>query len=143
MSKLTDRIKEELKPVNVEKLYDEMLDECFSFQSVGGIFAHMSPSRVLAECDPTAYRCGMNDYVYNLELIEIGSDYYKQDDCEEQRDELIEELDNQISDIESEIEELENGDDAEDQATIFELEKLKSQLKDLEEERKEIKDESL
>jgi hypothetical protein len=36
--------------------YDEMLDE------VHGDFLGMSASRILKECDETAYRCGFNDW---------------------------------------------------------------------------------
>lgn len=50
-SKVEERIKSELSPVNVESRFADMLDECYSFESVGGPFAHMLPSRVLRECD--------------------------------------------------------------------------------------------
>jgi hypothetical protein len=43
--------------------YDAMLNDCYSFAKVGGPFEHMQPSEVLKECDPTAYRCGFNDWL--------------------------------------------------------------------------------
>ncbi len=136
MSKLTDYIKENLKPVNLEGLYDDMLDECYSFKSVGGIFAHMQPSRVLAKCDPTAYRCGMNDYEDSLGLIEIGGDYFDADDCEEQREKLVEEMDSQIQDLENELEALDDED-------LGEAPGLKRQIAELETEKAEIEKEAL
>ena len=101
LTKLQNRIIENCKTVNIEDAYNDMLDECYSFDSVGGIFASMSPSRVLRECDPVAYRCGMNDYQDSLGLIEIKSDYYQSDDCEQQREELVAELEAEVSKLES------------------------------------------
>ena len=45
---------------NIEELYDEMLDDCNPMVKIGNL--EYSPSRVLKEVDPIAYRCGMNDY---------------------------------------------------------------------------------
>jgi hypothetical protein len=42
-------------------LYDEMLDELYSPINIAGI--EFDPSRVLKELDPTAYRCGFNDWL--------------------------------------------------------------------------------
>jgi hypothetical protein len=136
MSKLTEYIKENLSPVNLERLYDDMLDECYSFKSVGGIFAYMSPSRVLAEVDPTAYRCGMSDYEDGLGLIEIGSDYYNADDCEEQREALIDEMESEIDDLQNELDALDDEDLAESPS-------LKRRIAELESERDEVKKEAL
>lgn len=57
-----DAVQGELTAIDTDTLYDDMLDECYSFESVGGPFAHMQPSRVLEEVDPIAYRCGKNDW---------------------------------------------------------------------------------
>ena len=101
LTKLQKRITENCKTVDIEDAYNDMLDECYSFDCVGGIFASMCPSRVLKECDPTAYRCGMSDYIDSLDVIEISGDYYQGDDCEEQRDELVAELEAEVSKLES------------------------------------------
>lgn len=45
-----------------EDSYCDMLDECYP--EVFGI----SPSRILRECDPIAYSCGLSDYVDGLDL---------------------------------------------------------------------------
>lgn len=68
--------------------YDSVLDECYSMESVGGPFVCLSPSRVLRECDPTAYRCGKNDFV-DGELsegliVEVApEEYYTENDVRE------------------------------------------------------------
>lgn len=83
--------------------YNEMLDDCFSFASVGGPFEHMSPARVLAEVDPTAYRCGFNDW---LDSLDSGEGFKAHDDLVERRGELedeIEELEAELDIEDSEI----------------------------------------
>jgi hypothetical protein len=47
-----------------EEMYDEMLDDCEGPVTVCGMT--YSASHVLREVDPTAYRCGFNDYVDSL-----------------------------------------------------------------------------
>jgi hypothetical protein len=44
-------------------LYDEMLDECYPDQ-IGNLLA----SRILRECDPTAYWCGFSDWLDGMGL---------------------------------------------------------------------------
>lgn len=65
-----------------EEQYCDMLDECYP--AVFGI----CPSRILKECDPIAYNCGLSDYVDGLDLTP-------------------EELEAELAEIEAEIEELE------------------------------------
>lgn len=57
---LLEAIVEEEREKYTEEDYDDMLDECYDEISIGGIT--FNPSQVLKECDPTAYRCGFNDY---------------------------------------------------------------------------------
>lgn len=98
-TKLKEKIIENLQRINIDEQYDDTLDECFSFKCVGGIFAHMLPSRVLQECDPVAYRCGFSDYIESQDLVEINGDYYDRTDCEEQRDKLFDEMDAQKDEL--------------------------------------------
>ena len=69
--------------------YDESLDDCYTFDEVGGPFKGMSPARVLSEVDPTAYRCGLNDYNdaelndLNGELDDLKSELEGLDEPEE------------------------------------------------------------
>lgn len=98
-TKLKEIIIQNLERINVEQQYDYLLDECYSFKSVGGIFAHMSPSRVLQECDPVAYRCGWSDYIDAQEWVEISGDYYDRSDCENQREKLFDDMDAQKDEL--------------------------------------------
>lgn len=82
----------ELNPDNYEDQYCEMLDGCYP-----QLF-NMLPSYILRECDPTAYRCGLNDYVDSIDLSD-DSDYCEL--TEKQSD-----LESEISDLESELKEL-------------------------------------
>lgn len=72
-----------------EDSYCDMLDECYP--EVFGI----SPSRILRECDPIAYSCGLSDYVDSLELTvenELESEHTELEEINE----LIEELEKEI-----------------------------------------------
>lgn len=95
-TKTAERVKDELSPVDVESRFNDMLDECYSFESVGDPFAHMQPSRVLRECDETAHRCGVNDYADGLskdgEIEYICEDWYDAKEVQEIRDEVEAEL---------------------------------------------------
>lgn len=97
--------------VDIESAFDDMLDECFSFEHVGGIFAHMSPSRVLKECDPTAYRCWCNDWADGERLIEIENDSYAPDDVNKASEEFIDGLRDELTDLKAELEEFEAEND--------------------------------
>ena len=70
-------------PVYLEEMYDYILDECCGPVQVGML--RYSASHVLKEIDPTAYRCGMNDYENSLELVEIDGEYYMPEDVERYR----------------------------------------------------------
>ena len=98
-TKLKEIIIQNLERVNVDQQYDDLLDECYSSKSVGGVFAHMSPSRVLQECDSVAYRCGLNDYIDAQEYVEINGDYYDRADCENQREQLFDAMDAQKDEL--------------------------------------------
>ena len=76
----------ELDTSDYEDSYCDMLDDCYP-----ELF-NMSPSRILRECDPTAYNCGWNDYVDSIE-VEEEDEYIL----------LVEELEK----LENELEELE------------------------------------
>ena len=94
---IEQRVIGELTPVDTEELYDSMLDECYSFKSVGGIFACMEPHRVLEEMDPIAYRCGKNDYEDSLreEYEEVNESFYDKREVQDIRDEVEAEAEEQ------------------------------------------------
>lgn len=104
---ITAAVNENGQPVDTETMYRDMLNECYSFASVGGPFAHMQPATVLESEDPTAYRCGKVDYLDSCELYEFGSESYNKDNLEEIREEVKDALDSEIKDMERDLEELE------------------------------------
>ena len=86
----------ELDSDDYEEQYDDMLNDCYD-----EVF-NILPSRILSECDPIAYSCGMDEY---LDSLDVSDDPNYQ--------ELEEELANvqsEIEDIEEEIEELEDSE---------------------------------
>lgn len=118
--------------IDADARYREMLDECYSFKSVGGIFANMLPSRVLEECDPIAFRCGFNDYLDGEEWVEIDGEYYEsRDDVEKARDEFIDELDSEMSDLSDSLEEVEAEAEEEEDAEK-KADELRGKIADLE-----------
>ena len=121
-------IEQECEKVDTYANYNEMLDECYSFESVGGIFSHMQPSRVLKECDETAYRCGYNDWLDSERdvLIEVNNDHYRAEDVDEAREKFVYELNLELSELEAELTDLE-ADESPDDAN--EIEKLQDEIK--------------
>ena len=47
------------------EMYDEILDDCEGEVMIAGI--RFSPSYILKELDPTAYRCGVLDLMNSIE----------------------------------------------------------------------------
>lgn len=81
----------EIDPDDYEDDYDIFLDEGGAVM-VGGY--EFLPSRILRELDPIAYRCGLNDYVDN---IDVSDDANYCDLCDE------------LADLEAELEEVEEA----------------------------------
>jgi hypothetical protein len=132
ITRLESHIIAECKEVDRESRFDDMLDECYSFESVGGPFANMSPSQVLREVDPTAHRCGVNDYADSERWVEVGGEYYDQDEAEKAKQEFLDELESEASELESEIEEMEAEDEDEREPDyIANLMAARSKLRDL------------
>lgn len=98
---LLRRVMDECAIYDGESLFDDMLDEIYGFESVGGPFEYMTPSAVLKTCDPIAYRCGISDYMdsHSDRFVEVHNGYVLREDAESVCDAMI-------SDFEAEIEEL-------------------------------------
>ena len=92
--RLSECVREELRTIDAERAYDDMLDECYDLSRVGGPFECMSASRVLRECDPVAYRCGLNDYTDSMrdEWEEIDGDYYDKGEVDDIRERIESEI---------------------------------------------------
>lgn len=108
---LTEHVKSECSVVDMEQRFRDMLDECYSFDKIGGPFAYMSPSRVLEEVDPTAFRCGVSEQSDHENVYEIDGDYYDTDKVDEARDEFVANLQTELKEAQSELDELENDED--------------------------------
>ena len=101
-SQIADKEKQqeqiELDPDDFADQFDDSLDESIPEIEIGSLT--YSPSHVLKNVDPTAYRCSLNDFVDSLDVED--SDEYKA------LQEEIDQLESDIEDLESEIEDLEN-----------------------------------
>lgn len=89
----------ELDPDDYEDQFDDMLDETILEIEIGNLT--YSPSHVLKNVDPVAYRCSLNDYADSV-FDASETDEYKA------LQEEIDQLQSDIEDLESEIEDLEN-----------------------------------
>lgn len=123
-AKLLAQITDNLTPLDTEEMYRSMLEECYGDIEVAGLT--FSATRIIEELDPTAFRCGMVDYIDSLSLVEINGDYYEQDAVETERDSLVDDLESELSDLEDEREnpEIENIQ-AQIDALTAEIEEIK------------------
>lgn len=123
IARLEAHIASECTVIDREEAFNDMLDEIYSFEKVGGPFANMSPSRVLLEVDPVAHRCGVNDYADGEAWVEVDGETYAQDDAEKAKQEFLDELETEAGEIEERLDDLCNSDGpVEDGAEIKDLE---------------------
>lgn len=76
-TKLEQRVKAELTEADTEKLYEDMLTDCYGDIDVCGYT--MDAGLVLRKCDPIAFNCGESDYIDSLlgdTLREVDGLYY-------------------------------------------------------------------
>ena len=69
-------------------LYDEMLDDCCEEVKIGSLT--YSPSHVLKNVDPIAYRCGFIDWL-DSENLTTDEDEADEDEADEEEEEESEE----------------------------------------------------
>ncbi len=86
----------EIDPDEHEEDYRESLNSEGDINVCGLTF---SPSRIIEELDPTAYHCGLVDYVDSLDVSD--------DPAYKELEEELEALEDELTDLESELEELE------------------------------------
>lgn len=87
--------------------YDNLLNDIDLSVTISGI--DFSPSEILKNCDPVAYRCGKSDYENSLDK----DDYSECQDLLKTIDDLDYEIDNlsdEIENLESELSECELGE---------------------------------
>lgn len=108
---LTEYIQSECSPVDMEQRFRESIDSCYDFKSVGGPFACMTPSHVLEQMDPTAFRCGVSDQSDNENAYEIEGEYYDSDKVNEAREAFVEDLQTELNEAQAELDELEEQEE--------------------------------
>lgn len=96
----------ECDPDDLGSLFDESLDEAGSIAVAGCTFY---PSQILKECDPIAYRCGLNDYADLMFDKEETDEYQALQEEIDQLESDIEDLESEIEDLENQIEEIEEN----------------------------------
>lgn len=92
ISKTTERDNLEIDPDDYEDQYCESLDESY------GEFMGYCASHILKNVDPTAYRCGLLDYVDSIDV--------EDQDAHKELQEEIASIESDIEDKETEIEEM-------------------------------------
>lgn len=113
IQELNSRIASDCKTIDREERYRTFLDDTNEVVVVGGL--SFTPSRVIEELDPIAFRCGVSDYEDSEGWVEVDGEYYDKSDCEGKKTELDDKLNADLSMKEEELEELEKtSDDLED-----------------------------
>lgn len=79
-TELEQHIIDNCTPINAEELYDDLLEDVSGPVCIGGI--EYGAPHVLKEVDPTAYRCGFNDFMDEEEFTEIDGEYYLTDEVD-------------------------------------------------------------
>ena len=130
---LAAHIASECQAIDRESRFNDMLDEIYSFEKVGGPFAYMSPSRVLLECDPIAHRCGVNDFADREEWTEINGETYETEAAEKARTEFLGELETEADVLEREADEIDDMPDGDLLKNTVEGDKLRADLATLRE----------
>jgi hypothetical protein len=89
-----ERIQAELAPVGLHAYLDELMDDTYTFDQVGGPFAYMLPSQVFREVDPIGYKEALleqrNFLLEEGEAVEVGEDLYWKSEVENLLGELEE-----------------------------------------------------
>lgn len=102
-NKETQQNEIECDPEDLAYFFDESLDEEGSIKVAGCTFY---PSQILKECDPVAYRCGLNDYADLMFSKEETEEYQALQEEIDQLGSDIEDLENEIEDLQSQIADL-------------------------------------
>jgi hypothetical protein len=129
MNKLESLIVAELEAIDVDSRYSDMLDDIYPGCTIAGM--SFNTSNALKELDPTAYRCGLADWISEEDFVEINNEYYDGDECDSVKDDLVSEIDSQIEAIEEEI----SGEESNDEPCQETISDLKARLAEAETER--------
>lgn len=108
---LENHIVAECTPVDMEAAFAEYLDSEGPVEVRG---LSMMPSSIWKECDPTAFRCGVNDFADGEPWTEIQGETYAVEDIEKAREEFVDELRDELSSLEDELSEFEEDDQSDE-----------------------------
>ena len=97
-----DNLLDTSNAIDTEARYRDFLRDCYS-DNLTGIFANYDPAQVLEEIDPTAYRCGHNDYIDGEDWTEYNGETYETSYLEEIREQAESELSAELYDLETEL----------------------------------------
>ena len=124
---LENKILETLSLIDVEEAYRDMLDDRYEEVRIG--YLTFSPSRIVEELDPTAFRYGLSDYADSNSdsWFELDGEYYDWDKVKEIRNEIVRELEDEDYDLEQEIEDL-TGEEEPDAEEINKLSKRRQEI---------------
>lgn len=87
--KVAEAVKKELKPIDVEQAYRDLLDQIYPAVKIG--HSTYSVSRIVEELSPTDFRVGVADYTGTEEsLTEIDGEYYDTEAVSEIRERIEE-----------------------------------------------------
>lgn len=88
-SKFWDWLREDIRE-SVEENYDDLIDDGYETFKIG--YCEFTASEILKNCDPVAYRCGIDDFV-DSELSDAQSelDRYGRYDAGKRVYEIVEE----------------------------------------------------
>ena len=79
-----------LTPIDGEEMFEELLDDCYPEVKIG--YLTFSPSQVMKELDPIAFKIGVDENLDSLaqdgQLYEYNGDYYDMTDLDDMLDEI-------------------------------------------------------
>lgn len=109
IARLTDHVVAECSAVDTEARFDAMFDET---HEVPDWLPGNSAARLLRECCPTDYRCGVADMTGTDDTLrEIRGEYYDEKGVEAARESFVDELREELAKAEKELAAEEADDD--------------------------------
>lgn len=130
MKTLIEHIKDNCREIDADLAYDDLINECYSLEKVGGPFAYMSASWVLSKVDPIAYRCGFSDYTDSQREFwaEVDGDYYERREAEKAKEEFIAELQTEADKLQEEVDALRLEDNSSEEIAESLVEDTQAEL---------------
>lgn len=122
ITQLEKHIADECRAIDREQHFREMLDECSDEVQIGCLT--FSPSRIVEELDPVAFRCGVSDYFSSSDFVEVNGETYDSRDAEKAKEEFLSQHQDELSDLEKELAELE----ADEEHDTTEADSIKAQI---------------